>query len=125
MNEIDVAVKDLFNLDIEVSLTRPDPQFGDYASNVALQIAKSLGKNPREVAEQIAEKVRDSFEEVTVAGPGFINLRVKAAQLAHDLDENWSDSYGQNQDGAGKTVVVEYPSPNMAKPYSVGHLRPG
>jgi arginyl-tRNA synthetase len=125
MNEIAVAVKDLFNLDIEVSLTRPDPQFGDYASNVALQIAKSLGKNPREVAEQIAEKVRDSFEEVTVAGPGFINLRVKAAQLAHDLDENWSDLYGQNQDGAGKTVVVEYPSPNMAKPYSVGHLRPG
>jgi len=60
-----------------------------------------------------------------VAGPGFINLRVSAASVARTLVDQWNDSYGNNQDGAGKTVIVEYPSPNMAKPYSVGHLRPG
>ena len=125
MNEIAAAVKDLFNLDVEVAFTRPDAQFGDYATNVALQIAKQVGQNPREIAERIADKVRGDFEELTVAGPGFINVRVNAEKLARTLDETWSNSYGQNNDGAGKTVVVEYPSPNMAKPYSVGHLRPG
>ncbi len=125
MNEITAAVKELFDLSVEVAITRPDSQFGDYATNVALQLAKPLGKSPREIAEQIAEHIRGSFEEVAVAGPGFINLRVNAGKLARQLDDQWSDSYGQNNDGAGKTVVVEYPSPNMAKPYSVGHLRPG
>jgi len=119
------TIKQLFNVDLQPTLTRPDPQFGDYATNAALQLAKPLGKNPREIAEQIAESLRDSFEEVAVAGPGFINLRVGATQLARQLDAEWSVGYGENKDGAGKTVIVEYPSQNMAKPYSVGHLRPG
>lgn len=125
--KISQVVRELFDVETEVKLTRPDPDFGDYATNVALQIAKPLGMNPREVAETIVEKLRESgdFSEATVAGPGFINLRVKADSLAKTLNENWSETYGHNQDGAGKTVVVEYPSPNMAKPYSVGHLRPG
>lgn len=120
-------VKELYDTDTAVAVTRPDPQFGDYATNVALQLARPLGKNPREIAEELAEKLRESgqFSEVTVAGPGFINLRVAATNLAMQLEGQWSQTYGENQDGAGKTVVVEYPSPNMAKPYSVGHLRPG
>ena len=128
MNEkIAQIIKDLFGVEANVSLTRPDPEFGDYATNVALQLAKPLGKNPREIADAIAKKLREGgeFSEVTVAGPGFINVRVAAAQLASRLDQEWSDVYGENTDGAGKTVVVEYPSPNMAKPYSIGHLRPG
>ncbi|MFZ2125968.1 MAG: arginine--tRNA ligase [Candidatus Microsaccharimonas sp.] len=125
--KISQIVRELFEVEAEVKLTRPEPDFGDYATNVALQIAKPLGKNPREVAEAVAGKLRESsdFSEVTIAGPGFINLRVKARSLADLLNQNWSETYGRNQDGAGKTVVVEYPSPNMAKPYSVGHLRPG
>lgn len=117
----------LFNVDARVVLTRPDPQFGDYATNVAMQLAKPLGKNPREIAEVIAEELRKTgdFSEVTIAGPGFINVRVSAKSLANTLAEDWSDSFGESTDGAGKTVVVEYPSPNMAKPYSIGHLRPG
>lgn len=120
-------VKELYDTDAAVAVTRPDPQFGDYATNVALQLARPLGKNPREIAEELAEKLRESgqFSDVTVAGPGFINLRVAATNLAMQLESQWSQTYGENQDGAGKTVVVEYPSPNMAKPYSVGHLRPG
>jgi len=120
-------ISELFNLTVDVKVSRPDPEFGDYATNVALQIAKSVEKNPRETAELIAEALRQTgdYSEVTIAGPGFINLRVAARALAEKISTDWSDTYGHNQDGAGKTVVVEYPSPNMAKPYSVGHLRPG
>lgn len=118
---------DLFGVEQTVQLSHPDVKFGDYATNVAMQLAKPLGKNPREIAEQLALKLRESgtFSEVTIAGPGFINLRVPAHILAGQLQAGWSDTYGENSDGAGKTVVVEYPSQNMAKPYSIGHLRPG
>ena len=124
---IETIIANLFNVQQPVKLTRPDAQFGDYATNVAMQLAKPLGKNPRDIAEQLAEKLRetDHFSEVTIAGPGFINLRIRAAQLAAQLNDAWSESYGESRDGVGKTVVVEYPSQNMAKPYSIGHLRPG
>ncbi|HMH70473.1 MAG TPA: arginine--tRNA ligase [Candidatus Saccharimonadales bacterium] len=125
--KIATIVRELFAAEVQVVLSRPDAQFGDYATNVAMQLAKPLGRNPREVAEEIAAKLRETgdFSEVTIAGPGFINVRVAAKSLATALEETWSDRYGENQDGAGKTVVVEYPSQNMAKPYSIGHLRPG
>lgn len=120
-------VKELFGVDIDIQLSRPDSEFGDFATNVAMQLAKSVGKNPREIANQLAEKLRETgdFSEVSVAGPGFINLRVAAQNLANMLEQSWGPDYGENTDGAGKTVIVEYPSPNVAKPYSVGHLRPG
>jgi arginyl-tRNA synthetase len=126
-DKISQEIKSLFDIDVPVKLTRPEPEFGDYATNIALQLAGRLGKNPREVADQITARLRETgdFSEVTVAGPGFINIRVSASSIAKTLSEVWSDTFGSNQDGAGKTVVVEYPSPNMAKPYSVGHLRPG
>lgn len=120
-------IKKLYGLDVTPQVSRPAAEFGDYATNVALQLAKPLGKNPREVAEELAMQLREtgSYSEVTIAGPGFINVRVSGKSLADSLQQQWSDAYGNNNDGAGKTVVVEYPSPNMAKPYSVGHLRPG
>lgn len=126
-DSIGSAVKDLFGVDQEIALSRPDAQFGDFSTNVAMQLAKPLGKNPREIAESLAAMLRESglYEEVSVAGPGFINLRISARHIENELQAAWSDRYGENNDGAGKTVVVEYPSPNMAKPYSVGHLRPG
>lgn len=120
-------IKDTYDIDVQPQVTRPAAEFGDYATNVALQLAKPLGKSPRDIAEELAVLLRDTgdFSEVTIAGPGFINVRVSGVSVAQRLEAEWSDSYGENQDGAGKTVVVEYPSPNMAKPYSVGHLRPG
>lgn len=120
-------IHDLYTLDVTPQISRPAAEFGDYATNVALQLAKQVGKNPREVAEEIAAKLRETgaFSEVTIAGPGFINVRVSGASIAKQLEDEWSETYGENKDGEGKTVVVEYPSPNMAKPYSVGHLRPG
>lgn len=125
--QLTLLVNELFNVETTVALTRPDAQFGDYATNIAMQLARPLGRNPREIAEELAARLRETgdFSDVTIAGPGFINLRVAARSLAQTLQENWTDSYGQNNDGEGKTVIVEYPSQNMAKPYSVGHLRPG
>jgi arginyl-tRNA synthetase len=121
------AIAELYGLDSDVELSRTDAEFGDYSTNVAMRLAKPLGKTPRDIAESIREELLDQafFTEVRIGGPGFINLRVDARYLADTLGSEWSESYGNNQDGAGKRVVVEYPSPNMAKPYSVGHLRPG
>lgn len=125
--KIALVVKELFGHELDIKLTRPDPQFGDYATNAALQLAKPLGRNPRDIAEELAGALRESgeFSEVSVAGPGFVNVRVAARSLARQLEQGWSERYGDNQEGAGKTVIVEYPSQNMAKPYSIGHLRPG
>lgn len=124
---LQTIIQDLFGVEQTVQLSRPDVQFGDYATNVAMQLAKPVGKNPREIAEQLAGKLRESgeFSEVTIAGPGFINLRVAAKNVARELQAGWNANYGESKGGIGKTVVVEYPSQNMAKPYSIGHLRPG
>ena len=120
-------VRDVFGVEVTIRLSRPDPKFGDYATNVALQLAKPLGRAPREIADELKLKLEQGgdFSEVSIAGPGFINLRLSAKALSDRLNKNWTDNYGENTDGTGKTVIVEYPSPNMAKPYSVGHLRPG
>lgn len=121
------TVKELFDVDVDIKLTRPDAQFGDYATNVALQLSGKLGRPPRDIAEELAGNLRasGSFSDASVAGPGFLNLRVSASALNQTLDGLWNGAYGENSDGAGKTVIVEYPSQNMAKPYSTGHLRPG
>jgi len=125
--QLTTIINELYSIDVQPQISRPAAEFGDYATNVALQLAGKVGKSPREVAEDIAGKLRETgaFSDVTIAGPGFINVRVSGASIARQLEDAWSDWFGENQDGAGKTVVVEYPSPNMAKPYSVGHLRPG
>lgn len=116
-----------FNLDIDVSLSRPKPEFGDFSTNIAMQLAGKLGQSPRQIAKRLSQLLsqNEAFENVEVAGPGFINFKVSALKLEELLSQSFSEKYGQNQDGKGKTVIVEYPSPNLAKPYSVGHLRPG
>ena len=88
MNEaIANVIKTVFNQDVEVNVTRPEPQFGDATTNVALQLAKPLGKNPREIAEEIAEKLRETgeYEAVDVAGPGFINVTFGSGALLEQI----------------------------------------
>ena len=118
MNEkITASIKELFAIDVDVQLSRPDEQFGDYATNIALQLAGRLGKSPREIAEQIAEKLRatDDYEEVTVAGPGFINIRLNAAGL---LALTKRDPIPHR---AGQTTVIETNNPNPFKAMHIGH----
>lgn len=103
--------------EVAIVLSRPDPQFGDYATNVALQLAGKLGRNPREVAEEIADKLRETgdFIEVTVAGPGFINLRLSDARLYALTEANIS------KQREGQTVVIETNNPNPFKAMHIGH----
>ena len=124
---INQIIKEKFNIEVEVSLTRPRPEFGDFATNIAMQLAGKLSKNPREIADELLGELskNEIFETIEIAGPGFLNLRVSAKKLEKLLSHDFSDQFGSNNDGEGKLALIDGPSPNMAKPYSVGHLRPG
>jgi arginyl-tRNA synthetase len=117
------TAKNLFDTDVDVELTRPDEQYGDYATNVALRLAKQVGKNPREIAEALSVKLRetlaDEVAEVAVAGPGFLNLRLHDSVLAQE-----ALSAGKQAQHAldGKTVITEYSDPNPFKVLHAGHL---
>jgi arginyl-tRNA synthetase len=112
------AVKELFDADVEPELSRPEEQFGDYTTNVALQLAGKLGRNPREVAIAIASKLhgQPQLAEVNVAGPGFINLKL--------TDEVLLNSFGKEPPKIyeNKTVVAEYSDPNPFKVLHAGHF---
>lgn len=114
---ISQVVKQLFDQDISVQLTRPDPKFGDFATNVALQLAKPLGKNPREIAEMIAKNLRkeEEFSEVSVAGPGFINVKLSDQSVLNSLKKEPTTKR------AGQTVVIETNCPNPFKAMHIGH----
>jgi len=119
MNEIiSSIIKRLFDRDIDVVLTRPDAQFGDWATNAALQLAKPLGKNPREVAEEIARELRsyEDFSGVTIAGPGFINIKLADAAIISLIKKEPVPHM------SGQTVVLEYSCPNAFKELHTGHL---
>ena len=124
---INQIIKEKFNIEVEVSLTRPRPEFGDFATNIAMQLAGKLSKNPREIADELLGELskNEIFETIEIAGPGFLNLQVSAKELEKLLSQDFSDRFGSNNDGEGKLALIDGPSPNMAKPYSVGHLRPG
>lgn len=123
---IEEAVKKLFAVEAQVNLTRPEPKFGDYATNVAMQLAGRLGKNPRQVAEDLAAELRqnDSFAEVSVAGPGFLNLRLSDEALGAELTTiiDQAEDFGRSQLYRGKVVVTEYSDPNPFKVLHVGHF---
>lgn len=112
------AVKSQFGISLEPHVSVPEEQFGDVATNVAMQIVKQVGSNPREIAEKIAIKLRD-FEkivEVSVAGPGFINIRLSDAILLKNALREPAKSL------AGQTIICEYSDMNAFKTAHVGHL---
>lgn len=123
-DKISQEIKSLFDIDVPVQLTRPEPEFGDYATNIALQLAGRLGKNPREVADTITARLRETgdFSEVTVAGPGFINIRVSDAVLQHELTKMSEEDYGKSHAFDGKVVITEYSDPNPFKVLHAGHF---
>ncbi|MBF1024621.1 MAG: arginine--tRNA ligase [Candidatus Nanogingivalaceae bacterium] len=110
-------VDELYQRQLDVQLTRPDPKFGDFATNVALQLAKPLGKNSREIAEAIAAKLRadERFSEVSVAGPGFINVKLSDQAVLESLKVRPATKR------AGKTAVIETNCPNPFKAMHIGH----
>lgn len=117
-NTISQIVQELYDQQVTVELTRTDPEFGDYATNVALQLAGKLSKNPRDVAEAIAEQLRghEMLDEVSIAGPGFINLKLTNNAL-------WQLAQTKPaQPLKDKIIVAEYSDPNVFKELHIGHL---
>lgn len=117
------TIKDLFDIDLEPVLTRPDEQFGDYATNVAMQLAGRLQKPPREIAQLLVEKLQATtggeIKDVAIAGPGFINITlsdVVLLQAAQAAPKAKPTTY------QGKTVVTEYSDPNPFKVLHAGHF---
>ena len=115
--------------DVEPLLERPrDPSFGDWATNLAMTLAKPLGRKPRELAQAIVERLdyaRAGISSAEIAGPGFINFRVSGDVFAEGLRAliAASDQYGHSNVGQACPVNVEFVSANPTGPLHVGHGR--
>lgn len=119
------------NPEFYLDLIRPsqDTKFGDFQANLAMPLAKKLSKSPRDVAKEIVArlKIDDLCQPPEIAGPGFINLRLRNEFLADLLRKAVDD---ENRLGVAliepskqKTYLVDYSGPNVAKPMHVGHIR--
>jgi arginyl-tRNA synthetase len=104
----------------------PDPRFGDYQSNALMSVAKARKMNPRQLAADVLKHldVADVCEPVEIAGAGFLNFRLKPAALARELEAALRGEHlFFDKAGQPRTVVVDFSSPNVAKPMHVGHIR--
>jgi arginyl-tRNA synthetase len=114
--------------DVSAILVRPssDPKFGDYQSNALMSLAKTRKMNPRQLATDVVARldVSEWCEPVEIAGAGFLNFKLKPSALSKTLE---SAARGEHlffeKAAQPKTVVVDFSSPNVAKPMHVGHIR--
>ena len=126
------AVRAVYEIEADESQlaveTPKDPKLGDYATSAAMKLARTLRKNPFEIAEALAAKLRELLpeaESVTVARPGFINFRLKNTALASLINQviEAGGDYGRNESGKGKKVLVEWVSANPTGELHCGHAR--
>ena len=126
---VDKLIKEsgIDDLDYQIKLQEnKGKEHGDYASNIAMILAKSLGRNPKDLAENISKnfKLDDQILKIEVAGPGFINFFVSElthSEILRTIDSE-KDKYGHNKSKLGK-VLIEYVSSNPTGPLHVGHGR--
>lgn len=111
------VIKNVFDIETKVVLTRPEPKFGDFATNIALQLVKQVGDNPRTIAQKICDGLKhDAIAETSIAGPGFINMSLSSSAVNTLLRSEPKKLL------KGKTVVAEYSDPNPFKVLHAGHL---
>ena len=114
--------------EVDIHIERPKSlEHGDYSSNIALQLAKGMKKNPREVAQMIIDQVRSEqlFNKLELAGPGFINFHLSDIGRSLIIKEiiQKDDQYGRNTNGAKQKLQVEFVSANPTGPLHIGHGR--
>jgi arginyl-tRNA synthetase len=125
------AIKSAFDYDIEPSSIElsnsNDEKFGDYACNVALKLAKELGKNPREIATTINNQqltINKIIEKIEIAGPGFINIFLKKEYFIENLTTILNEKYDYGKwQLANEQVMMEFGQPNTHKAFHIGHLK--
>lgn len=113
---------------LDVIVEKPKTDFGDYAVSTAFELAKKLGKKPEEIAKQLAEKINhnkpEEITEVKTVG-GYVNFYLSPDFLQKELGKIHGDkeNFGKTDLGQGRTVIIDYSQPNIAKKMHVGHLR--
>src|SRR6185436_1486124 len=122
----DILPADIVHPTVDVERTR-DAAHGDFATNIALQLAKPARRNPRQLAQAILDAIPASelVTKVEIAGPGFINFHLSPHAYQQELSRvfDLGLAYGYNKRGAGQNLVVEFVSANPTGPLHVGHGR--
>ena len=101
------------------------PEFGDYQYNGAMAMAKAYGKNPREIATEIVESIKNDnkYQDINIAGPGFINITFSDEELINHINELKENINLNYENDNPKTIFMDYGGANVAKALHVGHLR--
>ena len=122
----DILPADIVRPVVDIDRTK-DAAHGDFATNVALQLAKPARRNPRQLAQAILDALPASelIEKAEIAGPGFINFHLSAQAYQQELSRifDLGPAYGYSKRGAGASTVVEFVSANPTGPLHVGHGR--
>ena len=122
------ALSELFGIgEVSFVIEHPkDMSHGDYATNSALVVAKQLDKNPKEIAEQLVAYLNEhkgaTIDTVSIAGPGFINFTLTRDVFVKGLQDAEGKEWGSTDVYADKKILVEHSSPNLFKPFHIGHL---
>ncbi len=122
-------VRELYGLEMPIHLSPPrSPEYGDYATNVAFQLAKSLRRPPAEIANELADELHGELQPIagveTVSG--FVNFRIRMPilrELVYEIVNSHKDDYGQNDIGGEERVLVEFVSANPTGPLNVVNAR--
>lgn len=126
------SVNEAFSLEVEdqmVMVERPrDPKMGDYSTNIAMRLAKSLHKKPVDIANELIEVLKKNLteaSEVSVAGPGFINFKINESALSACINQiiDAGKDYGKSEFGKHEKLLVEYVSANPTGDLHCGHAR--